>query len=227
MEIIENIKLLINLIHTKFSKVANLILEMIIVIILYILKCSNDEEIIKFYVELINHELLKIQSMKLKNESVNNFFKFSISKVNSNAGNQESVIDYLLIIQAACLLRLNKNKECRDLIRKYSKVNEESIWRYLGAFNAFIMEDYDQSLGFLLSVTTPIKDRLKCRYYILQGRLYSRNKDHMEAVKFFGQAKEVCDDVLATYYYLGEEYMKIGLNDMAIESFEGLIKVCC
>ena len=224
VEIISNIKSLVNKIHSRFLEEGNLVAEIVTILILYILKLS-DVEIIQQITDLIQQILPRIKSLPKSSRNFSNVFKFSISKINANLDESEPMVDYLILAQAACLFRLNKQKECFEVLQNNPEVKEKNLWWYLRALNAFVLEDYDQSLAILLSATSPIIDRMKCRYYILQGRLYSRNDGHTEALSCFGKAKEASPETLAVYYYLGEEYGKMGLGDMVVESFEELTRV--
>ena len=228
LEIINNIRELLNQPHESFQKTGNLILEIILLILLYILKRKNQIEVIEHFGEVVFLTLLKIQALHNSNENLDsyrNLFKFGLAKCNCNAGEPEDITEHFLIIKAACLTSLNRHKESLTLLRKNSGIKNTNLWCYLAALNSFLLENYDQSVGFLLSEARINIEKLKSRYLILQARLHSKNGDHKEALNGFRKAKELSPNMLVVYYYLGEEYGKMGLNHLVVESFESMVKV--
>lgn len=214
--------------HDNFSEIGNLILEIILIVLLFILKINKHTEVTERFGEVIFLALLKTQSLQVNNENLqkyNNLFKFGITKCNCNVGEPENLIEHWLIIKAACLTTSNRHKESLTVLRKNSGIKEKNLWGYIAALNLFLLENYDQSFGFLLNEIRPNTGKLKSRYLILQGRIHSNNGDHKEALNCFRRAKELNSDMLVVYYYLGEEYGKMGLTHMVVESFEEMVKV--
>lgn len=178
------------------------------------------------YMEMLTAGLIAVKDFASPCTSYEKLFKFGFPKINNTVSNYSGSIDNLYVIKCLCSFMGKKYESVLQILRENLKCTGSSLLCYLGALSCFMLEDLSQCLGFLnMSNGLECGGELKSRINILLGRALSRKGDHKKALKCFKEAVECSPHIPATYYYMGEEYGKMGLDDDMIECFQNLARV--
>ncbi|KAL0275836.1 UNVERIFIED_CONTAM: hypothetical protein PYX00_003566 [Menopon gallinae] len=188
--------------------------------------CSESTGMIINNMENLATGLAAVKDFISPCELCERLFIFGYPNVNNTVSSHSVFIDNLYMIKSVCLFMMKKYEGVLKVMRKNLKCTGRSLWCYLGGLSCLRMEDLSQCSGFLvMSSGLDCDSELKSRFGLLRGCLLSRRGEHKEAFKCFKEVLEVSPQIAAGYYYMGEEYGKIGLDDDMTECFKNLARV--